>query len=177
MIFPLHALVIASQNAATSQDRDVIQAYIQWNTHHLAKDPQRPKTVLMTTPSGEIFGLCTSTLREHLAKYPALAEGFVAGLQRRAKTTADYSAFNWAKPIHLTTENRQALRMWDRLQKHRPYELEYRAELPAYSSDGKMAVLATWEGPNDIHTIRMVSLLKRTNTGWKVSWSLPAYYP
>lgn len=171
----LVALTLAAPNGATKRDQQVIQAYILWNTRRWASDPDRPRIALITTPSGAITPLCEATLKKRLTKQPALRDTLVAGLKIRAKTKADYSAFKWSKPIYLTRENRQS-RAFATAHRNRPFELEYRAELPAYSKDHKMAVLVTWEGPNAIHTVRSVSLLKRTNTGWKVSWSLPAYY-
>lgn len=177
MVLPILALTLAAQNAATLRDQEVIQAYIQWDNRFNAKDPKPMKVVLMTTPGGQIDELCRDVLRRHFVKYPDLASFLIQDLEARAKTKADYAAFRWAKPINLTREDRQSIRMWDRVKRNLPFEREYRAELPAYSPDGKLAVLVAWEGPNDIHFIQSVSILRRTDKGWTVRQNLPAYYP
>ena len=160
-------------NAATTTDRDVIQAYILADA---ARTPES-RVLLMSTPRGEIDPLVSHALKYAFRPNASRANHFLTELRRRAKTQADYSTLTWRRRIQLTREKLDEISMWERMESKRPYIREYRAELPAYLKDGKVAVLQTWEGPNDIHSIRMVTILNRTEKGWRVGKSYAAYSP
>ena len=179
MVSFIAAIVFASQVPVTltERDRDVLTAYIFSSQDPKAKQPSY--FVVQRLSSGGLSKPSMEALQRRIGSQPEF-EQFTKSLTERNVSRVPLDSLTWdPKLIFFDLFEKMERRLFMGSEFYKLFQRDvgcFGPTLPGYSADGKSAVVICWLGPNHIHSVHEVAILKLKDGKWVVDWRQFAYY-